>query len=259
MTTAQLDVWPDRFLWASWNYKGSMTHRYAANVVMAAQSRKLILQQADRRAADRCSVALCAVGASRHIDATEIPFLSLNLDPDSATALRLRGAVGDRSVRLLKDDLATPFSERIVDFLEGRLDARQSRLLGDDIVSAIVPDEHPWPVLDARIGKIAYHLRTELPSQIDASALAKEVALSPGRLMHLFRAQLGLSMGNFLLWQKMRHALSMILQDVSLTSVAQACGFSDSSHLTHTFQEFYAVRPSDLRNSSYVQVRLLQA
>ena len=42
----------------------------------------------------------------------------------------------------------------------------------------------------------------------------------------------------------------------SLTGIAHDCGFADSSHLTRTFRAFYAVKPSVLLDSSYVQVRL---
>lgn len=254
-TTARLDVWPDRFLWASWTYAGSMTHRYAANVIIAGQNQTLVLE-AQGQPPVHCSAAVCAVGAARRIDATDTPFLSLNLDPDTPGALQLRRTVRDRSVLPLRDDAAALFGDRISDFLDGKLEPAQSRRMGDDIVRALTEYQDVPPALDARVASVAQRLREEVPTQIDVPTLADAVDLSPDRLMHLFRDELGLSMGNFLLWQKMRRALTMILQDESLTRIAQSCGFSDSSHLTRTFQGFYAVRPSDLRDSSYVQARL---
>lgn len=245
-------------MWASWSYAGSMTHRYAANVVMALQGRQLTLE-AEGQAVVHCAAALCAVGASRRIDATDTPFLSLNLDPDTPGARRLRHVVQERSVLHLNEQVAAQFSERAFAFLEGRLDSAQSRQLGDNIVAAVVATGSTWPDLDPRVETIVSVLRRDVPHRVDVSGLAAIVDLSPGYLMHLFRQQLGLSMGNFLLWQKMRRALTLILQGQSLTRVAQACGFSDSSHLTRTFQGFYAVRPSDLCDSSYVQARLLPA
>lgn len=253
--SARLDVWSDRFLWASWTYAGSMTHRYAANIVIAGQNQTLVLE-AQGQPPVHCSAAVCAVGAARRIDATDTPFLSLNLDPDTPGALQLRRTVHDRSVLPLRIDTCALFGDRIADFLDGMLDLPASRRLGDDIIRVVTEHHHGPPALDTRVASVAQRLREEMPAQIDVPTLAANVELSPNRLMHLFRDELGLSMGNFLLWQKMRRALTMILRDESLTRIAQSCGFSDSSHLTRTFQGFYAVRPSDLRNSSYVQARL---
>jgi len=128
--------------------------------------------------------------------------------------------------------------------------------LGDRIVRALSGRAPRLGEVDPRVREVADHLRSALPADIHVDALAQRVALSPTRLMHLFSDQIGLSMSSFLLWQKMRRALSQVQEGRSLTDIAHDCGFADSSHLTRTFQAFYAVKPSVLYDSSYVQVRL---
>src|SRR5437899_5332853 len=77
--------------------------------------------------------------------------------------------------------------------------------------------------------------------------LARRAAVSPMRLMHLFSEQIGLSMSRFLLWAKMRRAVSMIQSGQSLTEIAHACGFADRSE-EHT---------SELQSLRHLVCRLL--
>lgn len=252
---AQLYVWDDRFLWVSRSFKGAMTRRYATNVIVAINPKPFLLKQ-PKQPERPCAAAVCASGAPRCVDATDTPFLSLNLDPGSADAQKLESLIAGERVRWVDRAALAGCDTAMAAMLEGRLDAVQARELGDRLIEALCGPRAPGVSLDERVRTVAEHLRETLPPDVEVEPLARRVGLSPMRLMHLFSEQVGLPMSSFLLWAKMRRALSLIQSGQSLTNIAQACGFADSSHLTRTFRSFYAVRPSQITDSSYVQVRL---
>lgn len=233
-----------------------MTRRYATNVIVAIRPREPFRLQLPGQRFKPCGAAVCAAGAKRCVDASDVPFLSLNLDPGTADAKRLARLVAHRPVRVMDRRLLRVSDTGMRRMLEGRLDGAQARRLGDRIVGALTGQAPKPPEVDSRVREVAGHLRSALPADVRVDELAQRVQLSPPRLMHLFTEQVGLSMSSFLLWQKMRRALAFVQQGRSLTDIAHDCGFADSSHLTRTFQAFYAVKPSVLVDSSYVQVRL---
>ncbi|MBV61627.1 MAG: hypothetical protein CMH65_10030 [Nevskiales bacterium] len=256
---AQLFVWSDGFVWTSWRYAGNRTHRYAANLVLSAGDQPLLLEP-EGQPAMHCKAALCAVGAKRRIDATDIPFLSLNLDPDTPAALTLHRLLGPGVIRTLSDAFASAYAAPTLEVLGGHADVQQVRKLTGTLIHAVGQQLGATEdvQLDDRIRRVANRLRQQSEPQVCLSELAELAGLSPSHLMHLFREQLGLSMRNFLLWQKMRQALRRIVLGEPLTQVAHQCGFADSAHLTRTFQAFYAIRPSLLRDRNYVQAVYLE-
>ena len=251
---AFLYVWHDRFLWGSNGFKGGTTRRYATNVILAAGSRPFMLKVPHGPAVP-CMAAICARGARRSVDATDVPFVSLNLDPETADARRLASLVADKAIVLLEPDLFTACKDQMTSLVQGRLDGPQAQELCDGIVSALALGQAFTSPVDVRVQSVAEQLRRQLPSDLALAPLARRHRLSPTRLGHLFSEQLGLPMSSYLLWAKMRQAVGLIQSRRSLTDIAHASGFADASHLTRTFQAFYAVRPSALADSRYVLVR----
>jgi AraC-like DNA-binding protein len=76
--------------------------------------------------------------------------------------------------------------------------------------------------------------------------LARRVGLSESRFTHLFREQLGLTLGGFMKWRRMNLALVAIAEGGTFTDAALAAGFHDSAHFTHTFVELFGGPPSDV-------------
>lgn len=87
------------------------------------------------------------------------------------------------------------------------------------------------------------HLRGHLDQRHSAAALGRRVALSPHRLMHLFRAATGLPLRRYTLWLRLRAAMAAALQGATLTEAAHAAGFSDSAHLSRSFREHFGLPP----------------
>lgn len=252
---AVLYIWEDRFLWASRSFKGAMTRRYATNLIVAIAEKPLSLRLPRRRARE-CRAAVCAAGAERCVDATDTPFLSLNFDPDAAPARALERLAPPRGVAEVDRTRLAPLDAAMRAFLADRLDAAAARNLSEDLIVALTGERPRAAAIEPRVRRVGDALRTQLPRDVDTETLGQLAGVSATRLVHLFSEQYGLPMSGYLLWAKMRRALSLIQSGQSLTEIALRCGFADSSHLTRTFQAFYAVKPSFVADSRYVQVRL---
>ena len=94
-------------------------------------------------------------------------------------------------------------------------------------------------------------LRAERP----IARLAARVYLSEGRFRHLFREQTGMSVGRYLLWERLLAAIDGAAKGAPLSEAAHAAGFADSAHLSREFRAAFGLAPSEVfKNSRLVQV-----
>ena len=78
-------------------------------------------------------------------------------------------------------------------------------------------------------------------------ALARSVRLSPGRLMHVFTASVGIPLRPYLAWLRLQRAATAIIGQSPVGDAAHAAGFADAAHLSRTFQRMLGIPPSALR------------
>lgn len=67
--------------------------------------------------------------------------------------------------------------------------------------------------------------------------------LSEGRLAHLFKSQLGISVHQYILWKKILVAMQKARGGYSLTECAHYVGFADSSHFNKVFYKMFGIKP----------------
>lgn len=98
-------------------------------------------------------------------------------------------------------------------------------------------------------------LLSQLPPEEDSSlsALAEQVRLSPGRLMHAFTESIGLPLRPYLAWLRLQRAAAAIVSGMPLGEAAHAAGFSDSAHMSRTFRRMLGMTPSVLRPTPTAQ------
>ncbi|TQV77591.1 helix-turn-helix transcriptional regulator [Aliikangiella marina] len=79
------------------------------------------------------------------------------------------------------------------------------------------------------------------PSSWRASEVAKQLALSESRFLHLFSEEMGISWRPYLLWRRMMCAIQALVNNKSATEAAYLAGFSDSAHLSRTFRKNFGM------------------
>ena len=110
-------------------------------------------------------------------------------------------------------------------------------------------------VSDSRVSQSIALLAEENTSyQERFEALREAIPLSASRLSHLFKEHIGLSLKKYLLWCRLRQAISLFLEgEDKLFEVAHRSGFYDQAHLSRAFTTILGISPSQVYNSRTIQ------
>ena len=109
---------------------------------------------------------------------------------------------------------------------------------------------------DERIGACISHIKKNLPNAaLNRDLLSAIVHLSPSRLSHLFKAQTGTTIQNYIIWERLKLAIvSSLDQGINLLNAAYLAGFYDAAHFSRAFQKMFGINPSSAYNSSILQI-----
>ncbi|MEO1051861.1 MAG: helix-turn-helix transcriptional regulator [Bacteroidota bacterium] len=85
--------------------------------------------------------------------------------------------------------------------------------------------------------------------------LQDQVFLSESRLSHLFKDNVGISLKQYLVWNRLKRTIKIVLDsDENLFSAGLTCGFHDQAHLSRAFKNMLGVNPSKAYNSRTLQI-----
>jgi AraC family transcriptional regulator of arabinose operon len=102
--------------------------------------------------------------------------------------------------------------------------------------------------LDPRIEAVIEHLSTHLDTPISVPALARSVALSPSRLAHLFKAEVGDSIARAHMKLRLRHAARLLeFTTRQISEIAHDVGFQSPFYFSHQFKAHYGMSPTAYR------------
>jgi AraC-like DNA-binding protein len=76
--------------------------------------------------------------------------------------------------------------------------------------------------------------------------LGKRAGLSPSRFLHLFKAETGVPLRRYRIWNRIGAASRAIAQGQSLTEAAHGAGFASSAHFSAAFRDMFGMMPSEL-------------
>ena len=113
--------------------------------------------------------------------------------------------------------------------------------------------------LDARVQAAQQFIAQALGDPgLTLAQVAAQAHLSPGRLSHLFKSAVGVSVREYIVWCRMKHAIHrLLIEEANLTQAAHAAGFHDSAHFSKHFKALFGMSPSTVYNNSrIVQARL---
>lgn len=99
---------------------------------------------------------------------------------------------------------------------------------------------------NGRIAAALRHMREEPHRAHRLTTLAERAGLSPSRFLHLFKAETGVPLRRYRIWNRMGAAVRASGQGASLTEAAHAAGFASSAHFSSAFRDMFGMMPSDL-------------
>ena len=78
------------------------------------------------------------------------------------------------------------------------------------------------------------------------SRLGKRAGLSPSRFLHLFKAETGVPLRRYRIWNRIGAASRAIAEGRTLTEAAHGAGFASSAHFSTAFRDMFGMMPSEL-------------
>jgi len=147
----------------------------------------------------------------------------------------------ERLVSLYTQD--NPDKEMMVDLGVSELIIKLLRQQGRDVLL-----NYCTKVPDATGITAAIHfLETHITLPLDIEQLCKKACMSRSRLYTEFKKQLGCSPGEYQQQQRLILATDMLKEGKSVTEACFDVGFSDLSHFSRRFNQFFGCAPSQFR------------
>ncbi len=135
----------------------------------------------------------------------------------------------------------------------GRIECQQ---LGTDLLLELVQKyggqlEKKEPV-SAMLERVTAFLSLHLNESVTVEQMAAQVHLSPSRFTTIFREKYGLSPYQYLLRLRIERAMDMMKtqKELTITQIAEYCGFHNIQHFSMAFQQMTGVPPSQFRKRS---------
>ncbi|MEJ5991284.1 AraC family transcriptional regulator [Ramlibacter sp. PS3R-8] len=100
---------------------------------------------------------------------------------------------------------------------------------------------------DARVLAAIETVRQRVDQPVTLQELAAAAHLSPERFRHLFVEETGMPLRTYLVWRRLLHVWTLLMEGQTLSAAAHAAGFADSAHLSRTARTMFGLPPSLLR------------
>ena len=99
---------------------------------------------------------------------------------------------------------------------------------------------------DARIVEAIRCMRDWPDRSHRLAELGKRAGLSPSRFLHLFKAETGVPLRRYRIWNRIGAASRAIAEGHTLTEAAHGAGFASSAHFSTAFRDMFGMMPSEL-------------
>ena len=109
------------------------------------------------------------------------------------------------------------------------------------------------PREDPRIRIVLDFLNANLHRRIRLTELAEAAKISPSRLSHLFKTEMGLSPGQYLMRLRMQKAGTLLATSrLSVKQIMALVGYDNKSHFVRHFRRSFGLAPSEYRKASSI-------
>lgn len=101
-----------------------------------------------------------------------------------------------------------------------------------------------------RLNQVILYIESHYTESITNQQLADLIFLSKDRFEHLFREHIGIAPLQYINELRLKKAMILLKnQDLSITEIATAVGFSDYNHFGRLFRKYYGCAPKDAKNN----------
>lgn len=100
------------------------------------------------------------------------------------------------------------------------------------------------PLVDQRIMRALEAIDQALDDKIKQATIIRAAGMSKSNFTKTFRANIGMPLRRYVLWQRLKRAVLTIQDGSDATHAAHKAGFSDSAHFSRTMRETFGVTPT---------------
>ena len=111
----------------------------------------------------------------------------------------------------------------------------------DLLLGELVDSREYAEPLDERIREVVDSIDRLEQKRIAAEELAKQIALSESRFLHLFKEEMKMTLRKYLLWTRVLEGARRVALGESITEAAHATGFTDSAHFARSFKKMFGL------------------
>lgn len=202
-----------------------------------------------------CAGALIPSAAPHTIDVDGCEWTAvLFVEPETAEGKALTALLGGQC-RYLDDAELLVAAKRLERAWRGEKDAAKVQALCQQLVRDLAQARSREPADPRVLAAIAY-IQQRVDQQVTLEEVAAIAKLSPSRFRHLFVAETGMPLRTYLLWRRLLHVWTLLMQGETLSRAAHAAGFADSAHLSRTSRTMFGLPPSAMEMTGPLSARL---
>ncbi len=222
-------------------------HRLGSAALCVGVDKPFRLMENESSAWQECRSVLVPPGCLNELQIGDAIMAILFLEPESPDYLVIQNAMleGDWEClyRLAQEAEAVAILREI---WERQPTAAAAHALLDRLLIPPTTSEERQQPLDHRIQRVIRLMKEDLTHSYSMTELAEYVNLSPTRLVHLFKEEVGVPIRRFRQWHRMRVVAALVAKGDTLTDAALGAGFADSSHFSRAFRNMFGLTPSSV-------------
>ena len=203
---------------------------------------------------ERCRAVIVAPNQVHQINGRATRLALLYLQPETAESQQIAEIYLDCGFSALPQTMVDALLRLTGEYFKKDCDEKSAPELCSNLIQALAPAVSLKQRFDWRVTSALEYLRSTLGRRLSTADIAKALRSSHSRLAHLFKAQTGTAVRHYRRWLRVCAAIEQMAHTDSLTDIAYASGFYDSSDLAHAFRQMLGIAPSRLfRNSLIAQ------
>ena len=105
----------------------------------------------------------------------------------------------------------------------------------------------PLQPCETNIFYVLTYIKDHLTEKITVNTIADYMHCGKTKLSTDFRKYTSMTVHQYIIKERLELSLNYLKSQYSIADIANTCGFNDSSHYIHTFQNFYGISPTQYR------------
>lgn len=232
------------------------SHRHFGAILIATPDAPMTLTARDEPI--QTQAALIAPNALHRVDSQAGRAIAILIGPDHPWFCYVKPLLNGAPIVPLDVMQFTCASLPLDELFTGAASCATAHRAAHQFLRAFTPAEVPPHRIDQRIEIVLQLLHERIAQPPRIAEIGRRAGLSPFTLMRRFKRELGVRIGEYVLWRRMMIALTMVDGRSTVAEIAQRTGFYDQAHLTRTVRRMVELAPSFINDMNQTRVHVCQ-